>query len=87
MSLLFIIYMLSTPYNTGDCIKYTLPNAEGIPMLITDEGDGWYDVFYVYPGIGDIHFRAIDKKLERDTKLIDKSKCNMYNKKLGHLAS
>lgn len=79
MSILFILHLLSTPYNTGDCIKYTLPNAEGIPMLITDEGDGWYDVFYVYPGIGDIHFRAVDKKLERDTKLIDKASCNVYN--------
>jgi len=87
MSILFILYLLSTPYNVGDCIKYTLPNAEGIPMLITDEGDGWYDVFYTYPGIGDIHFRAVDKKLERDTKLIDKARCNVYNEKMGQSAN
>lgn len=80
----FIIMMLL--YSSGDCIKYTLPRAEGIPMLVTKSGDGWYDVFYTYPGIGDIHFRANAERLERDTISIDKSKCDVYTKKLGHVA-
>jgi len=80
----FIIMMLL--YSRGDCIKYTLPRAEGIPMLITGHGEKYYDVFYTYPGIGDIHFRANAERLERDTISIDKSKCDVYTKKLGQPA-
>lgn len=73
-----IIFTISLSYNVGDCIKFTIPNSEGTPMLITDKGDGWYQVFYVYPKIGDISFRAIAKKLEEDTKIIDDSYCSPY---------
>lgn len=72
---------MSLSYSKGDCIKFTTPNAEGIPMLITDKGDGWYDIFYIYPGIGKIHFRALEKRIHRDTKRIDKKACKRYNVK------
>ena len=76
-----IIFTMSLSYNVGDCVKFTIPNSEGIPMLITDKGDDWYQVFYVYPEIGDISFRAIAAKLEQDTEIIDNSYCSAYRDK------
>ena len=78
MPLIFTLAMLL--YSQGDCVKYTLPRAEGIPMLITDTGQGYYDVFYTYPGIGPIHFRARSKIFERDTIEVDKKLCSVYIK-------
>lgn len=80
MSIIFTIYM--SLFNVGDCIKFTMPTAEGIPMLVTSVASSHYDIFYVYPGIGDIHFRANAKRIEQNAIKIDKSKCSKYNKRL-----
>lgn len=78
MSIINVFFIVYAGYSIGDCIKFTIPNSEGIPMLIIGKEENRYKVFYRYPQIGDINFTAIAKKLEQDTQKIDKSYCKLY---------
>lgn len=77
MSIIFTAFL--SLYSVGDCVWFTRPGSEYIPMRITGVSEKHYQVFFIYPGIGDINFRAVKKRFEQDTKRIDKALCARYN--------